>query len=259
MEKYLLRFIINYYIVSKEKFLVKEGEFLIKILVLSRFDVKVGPKLFLNVPELESPIFLDHVPLLMDFYEKGFFIHEFGELKSSNLIFTIPSSQSQAGARGDIETLMISIIIKDEEDGDPKVFQGLLEQIIHDLGYEIEVIQVGVSERKLFGLLEIIKRLSSNAPWSKIMSAFRFGLAKLSALDKIERVVQKVRPVERIKGTANRLFTKAINAIDRADDYDTLKKVHVDFISQLNLIDKDTQYKTLIVGITGEFYVVLEL
>ena len=132
------------------------------------------------------------------------------------------------------------------------------EQILHDLGYEVEVVQVGVSERKLFGLLEVIKRLSNNAPWSKIISAFRFGLAKLNALDKIERVVQRVRPVERIKGTANRLFAKAINAIDRADDYDTLKKVQIDYIDQLNQIDKDTQYKPLVVGITGEFYVVLE-
>ncbi len=132
------------------------------------------------------------------------------------------------------------------------------EQILHDLGYKGELIQVGVSERKLFGLLEVIKRLSNNAPWSKIISAFRFGLAKLNALDRIERVVQKVRPVERIKGTANRLFTKAINAIDRADDYGTLKKVQADYINQLNQIDKDTQYKPLIVGITGEFYVLLE-
>ena len=132
------------------------------------------------------------------------------------------------------------------------------EQILHDLGYNVEMIQVGVSERKLFGLLEIIKRLSNKAPWPKIISAFRFGLAKLNALDRIERVVQRVRPVERIKGTANRLFTKAINAIDRADDYDTLKKVQVDYIGQLNQVDKDTQYKPLIVGITGEFYVVLE-
>ena len=132
------------------------------------------------------------------------------------------------------------------------------EQILHDLGYEVEVIQVGVSERKLFGLLEIIKRLSNNAPWSKIISAFRFGLAKLNALDGVERVVQKVRSVERVKGTANRLFTKAVNAIDRAGDYDTLKKVQIDYLDQLNQIDKDTQYKPLIVGITGEFYVVLE-
>jgi len=132
------------------------------------------------------------------------------------------------------------------------------EQILHDLGYNIEMVQVGVSERKLFGLLEMIKRLSNNAPWSKIISAFRFGLAKLNALDRIERVVQKVRAVERIKGTANWLFVKAIKAIDKVDDYNTLKKVQADYIDQLNQVDKAPQAQPLIVGITGEFYVVLE-
>lgn len=132
------------------------------------------------------------------------------------------------------------------------------EQILHDLGYNVEVVNLGVSERKLFGLLELIKRLANNAPWAKIIPAFRFGLAKLGALDRVERVVQKVRAVERVKGTANKLFTKAINAIDQADDYDTLKQVQTDYIDQLNHVDKDTQYKPLIVGIVGELYVVLE-
>ena len=132
------------------------------------------------------------------------------------------------------------------------------EQILRDLGYNCEMVELGVSEQKLFGLLKIIKRLSNYAPWSKIISAFRFGLAKLNALDRIERVVQKVRPVERIKGTANRLYVKAIKAIDKADDYATLKKVQTDYIDQLNQITKDNQAQPLIVGITGEFYVVLE-
>ena len=132
------------------------------------------------------------------------------------------------------------------------------EQILHDLGYNVEIVNLGVSEHKLFGLLGLIKHLSNNAPWSRIISAFRFGLTKLRALDRIERVVQKVRPVERIKGTANHLFTKAVNAIDQAADYDTLKQVQIDFIDQLNQVDKDTQYKPLIVGIVGELYVVLE-
>jgi predicted nucleotide-binding protein (sugar kinase/HSP70/actin superfamily) len=132
------------------------------------------------------------------------------------------------------------------------------EQILRDLGYRFEMIPVGFSEQKLFGLLKMIKRVSNNAPWSKIISGFRFGLAKLNALDKVERVVQKVRAVERIKGNANQLFTKAVKAIDRADDYDTLKRVQVEYIDQLNRVAKDTQAQSLIVGITGEFYVVLE-
>jgi len=132
------------------------------------------------------------------------------------------------------------------------------EQIIRDLGYNVELIQLGVSQHKLWGMLQIIKRLSNNAPWSKIISAFRFGLAKLNTMDRIERVVQKVRAVERIKGTANRLFTEAVNAIDKADDYATLKKAQIDYIDQLNQVTREPDFHPLIVGITGEFYVVLE-
>jgi predicted nucleotide-binding protein (sugar kinase/HSP70/actin superfamily) len=131
------------------------------------------------------------------------------------------------------------------------------EQILCDLGYKFEMIPVGVSERKLFGILEMIKRLSNNAPWAKIIAAFRFGLAKLNTLDKIERVVQKARAVERIKGTANHLYDKAVKAIDRADDYDTLSRVQLEYIDQLNQVAKNGT-QPLIVGVTGEFYVVLE-
>jgi predicted nucleotide-binding protein (sugar kinase/HSP70/actin superfamily) len=132
------------------------------------------------------------------------------------------------------------------------------EQILHNLGYNAEVIQVGVSERKFFGMLEMIRRVSNNAPWYRILSAFRFGLTKLNAVDRIEQVVQKIRPVELIPGTANQLYTKAVHAIDNADDYDTLKRVRADYLGQLKQVAINQQARPLIVGITGEFYVLLE-
>ena len=132
------------------------------------------------------------------------------------------------------------------------------ERILHEMGYKIEMVPIGVSERKLLGLLEIIKRLSNNAPWIKIISAFRFGLTKLHTIDKIERVVQKVRAVERAKGTANQLYAQALKAIDQADDYATLKRVAGDYIDRLNNVARDEGIKPLIVGVVGEFYVVLE-
>ena len=132
------------------------------------------------------------------------------------------------------------------------------EQIIRNLGYDIEVIQMGVSERKFLGLLDMIRRVSNNAPWHRIMSAFRFGLTKLNDIDRIEQMVQKIRPVELVPGTADHLYTKAIHAIDNADDYDTLKRVRANYIGQLKQIATDKQARPLIVGVTGEFYVVLE-
>ena len=132
------------------------------------------------------------------------------------------------------------------------------EQVLHDMGYNVKIISLGVSESKLFGFLKMIKHLSNNAPWLRIISAFRFGLAKLNALDTIEKAVQKVRAVELVKGTADRIFAKAIEDIDNADDYDTLKRVKTEHIGQLNKVDKNNKNQPLIVGITGEFYVLLE-
>ena len=133
------------------------------------------------------------------------------------------------------------------------------EQILHDLGYNnVEVIGVGFSERKLLSFLKTIKRLSNNAPWTKVISAFRIGLSKLNTLDTIERVVQRIRAVELAKGTANKLYAKAVKAIDEAEDNNTLKKVRVNYIDQLNQVTKHRQDQPLIVGITGEFYVLLE-
>ena len=132
------------------------------------------------------------------------------------------------------------------------------EHILQDLGYKnTQIVCLGVSQRKLFGLLGMIKRLSNNAPWSKIIPAFRFGVAKLNAMDRIERLVQKVRPREQIKGTANRIFARSVKAFDQVDDYDTLKKVETDYTSELNQVAKNDS-KPLIVGITREFYVLLE-
>lgn len=132
------------------------------------------------------------------------------------------------------------------------------EEILHNLGYNIEMVRVGVSEDKLFGMLKMIKRLSNNAPWPRIISAFHFGFSKLNALDRIEQAVQKARAVELIKGTANQLYSQATSAIDKAGDHGALKKAETNYIEQLNHIARDNQIQPLIVGITGEIYVVLE-
>ena len=137
-------------------------------------------------------------------------------------------------------------------------YNKIQQQILYELGHNIEIIPMGVSERKFYGVLETIKRVANNAPWLKIFSAFRFGLAKLNALDKIEQTVQKVRPVELVKGTANRLYIRAVSAIDEVDNHHDLKQVRKDYIGKLNEVPRSNGKRPLIVGVTGEFYVLLE-
>ncbi len=79
--------------------------------VLSYFDNIIGPKIFLQFPNVNSHIKLDYIPLIMDLYDKGFFIHECNDLKTANLIFDIKDPL----ARGRINRLMISIILIEKE------------------------------------------------------------------------------------------------------------------------------------------------
>lgn len=96
--------------------------------VLSHFDSKVGPRTLLQKSELPPYIKLDHISLLMDFYSGDFFIHEFGDLKSANHIFSIPSPI----ARGNEETLMISIIALDEKVHKLQTFHKVLEIFVQE-------------------------------------------------------------------------------------------------------------------------------
>ena len=50
---------------------------------------------------------MDRITVLLDLHEEGFFIHEFGDLQTANLIFEVFSPI----ARGRLERIMISIIL----------------------------------------------------------------------------------------------------------------------------------------------------
>ncbi len=88
------------------------------MLVLSYFDTRLGPRVFLTVPSDlisrsgSASENIDSIKKLLDRDEEGFFIHNFSpELKTANLIFNIFSKW----ARGRQETIMVSAICSEEE------------------------------------------------------------------------------------------------------------------------------------------------
>jgi len=132
------------------------------------------------------------------------------------------------------------------------------EQTLQDLGFNAHFLTLDVSHHKVISLIRLIQDMSNNAPWREIIPSFFFGIGKLFALDKIEKVVHKVRAVELEKGTASRIYREAINAIDEATKSKEVKGLTKKYIDNLNRVPKDTTTKPLKVGIVGEIYVVIE-
>ena len=125
------------------------------------------------------------------------------------------------------------------------------ERILRELGYKFQMV---TQDR---GIMHIVKYLTDGAPIGKVVLALRFGIAKLKALDNLERLVHKMRPIVRDKGEAARTYGVAIKAIDSAGDYRALNRTKRQY--QQKLMGLATVTSTpLIVGLTGEIFVVAD-
>jgi predicted nucleotide-binding protein (sugar kinase/HSP70/actin superfamily) len=132
------------------------------------------------------------------------------------------------------------------------------EQIIRSLGYDARFLTIDVSQNRIRSIMRLIKEVTNDAPWSKIISALRFAVGKLFALDELEKVVRRVRAVELEKGRANQVYREAIKAVGEAGTTREVTSVAKEYTKKLNHIPTDPMADPVKVGIVGEVFVVLD-
>jgi len=127
-----------------------------------------------------------------------------------------------------------------------------LELILRELGYRFQMV---TQER---GIIHMVKYLTNGASLGKMITSFRFGLAKLKTLEELERVVYKIRAIEQGKGEATRIYREALKALDDATDYRALGQAKREYLQKLMSLPTITSPAPLKVGVTGEFFVVID-
>jgi hypothetical protein len=102
-------------------------------LILSYFDNRLGPKILITIPEFrkaKTNIYYKKIPILMDLYNKGFFIHEFGMTRTANMIFTVYNPS----ARGREDRAMLTLLsINEEYNIDLKSLKEIMECLVMNL------------------------------------------------------------------------------------------------------------------------------
>ena len=126
------------------------------------------------------------------------------------------------------------------------------ELILRELGYKFHMVTQDL------GIKDMLKYLTNGASLREIIAVFRFGVAKLNALDELECMVHKIRAVEWDKGEASRIYKEGIRAIDDAADYQSLNRVKREYLQKLTNLPTVTSPAPLKVGVAGEFFVVLD-
>ena len=126
------------------------------------------------------------------------------------------------------------------------------DQILRELGYKFQM----VTQKR--GIIHMLKYLTHGASLGEIITSYRFGLAKLKTMEKLERMVHKIRAVEQHKGEATRIYKEGTEAVDNAPDHRAIKQVKRECLQKLTSLPTTPSPAPLKVGVTGEFFVVID-
>jgi len=126
------------------------------------------------------------------------------------------------------------------------------ELILRQLGYDFQMV------KESLGIRHMVKYLTLGASLREIITGFRFGLAKLRVLDELEQLVYKIRAIERDKGNATLIYRDALKAVDDAKDYQAVKQAKQEHLQKLMSLPTVSSPDPLKIGVTGEFFVVID-
>lgn len=132
------------------------------------------------------------------------------------------------------------------------------KEILHDLGYNINMVVLEPPEKNISELLTKIRDITGKKSWFEVAKAIRFAWYKARAIDEVERIVHKLRPRETELGQVDKVFRDAVKWIDDADNKKQLEEANEKAKCALIRVPVDSSRKPIRIGIVGEIYVMLE-
>jgi len=126
------------------------------------------------------------------------------------------------------------------------------ELILRDLGYDFQMV------KQSLGIRRMVQYLTNEASLGDMIAGFRFGIAKLKALDELEQLTYKIRAIEQNKGSTTKIYRNAIKAIDDARDIRAIKEAKQEYLLKLISLPAIPSPNPLKIGITGEFFLVID-
>ena len=138
-------------------------------------------------------------------------------------------------------------------------YHQMLEDALRDLGYKFRLLTFGqIYEGGIFAVPKFLRQFAPELTWQDVVREIILGLAKVQAIDELEKRVQHIRPREVSQGTADRLWKEALRRIEDIKDRDALKHTKVDILNAMDRIDTDPTKRPVKIGLTGEIFAVLD-
>ncbi|MEW5784413.1 MAG: CoA protein activase [Bacillota bacterium] len=131
-------------------------------------------------------------------------------------------------------------------------------RILKDLGYNPGFIFFFPPLKKPFDFLRKLSRLKGRFSWVHLARTISKAWAKLTALDELELMAQKVRPRELTRGATSKAFNRGLHYLHQAKSRVEIGEACAAALAEIGKVPYNPEADPLKVGIIGEIYVQLE-
>lgn len=131
-------------------------------------------------------------------------------------------------------------------------------EILHDNGFNMDVISLEVPQDGFTELLRRIRRIAGGFNTYKILKVIKNTTIVAKRVDELERLTYKFRPREIKKGSTDRIYKEFHKKVRDVRGSMQILKLVDDTKSRLMRLEIDREYKPLKVGIVGEIYTTID-
>jgi predicted nucleotide-binding protein (sugar kinase/HSP70/actin superfamily) len=138
------------------------------------------------------------------------------------------------------------------------MYDVVMQQILRDLGFKFDWITMDDTRIWSDYLIRFNReRKKRGVSFWESLQAIRFSWKKVRLCESIERMAQKIRPLEVKRGETTRVQTDCFKFIDEASNFKKLRLAGQQCLERFDRIEKDDSRNPLKILITGEGYMVI--
>lgn len=135
----------------------------------------------------------------------------------------------------------------------------LQEQILRDLGYEFEMVNLSqYTTGKKKDYLKAVRQLNPDAHMVRFAAAGVEGLKMAEYVDDMEELYYKTCGFEREKGSCRRIFRQFLSDMEHVETKGEMEAVYKSARNRLTVVETDKPKDPLRVGIIGEYFTVMD-
>lgn len=131
-------------------------------------------------------------------------------------------------------------------------------EILQDMGINMKMVVLEPPQKHISELLLKVREITGSKSWFDVVRAIRYAFQKACAVDEVDRIVHKLRPIEIEPGSVDLALKKAIGLIDNAQNKKELEEAVATAKNEFASIEVDNTGQPIKIGIVGEIYVMLE-